>query len=77
VGDFCVENLVRAIEKLHRLARAHTQHAADVVGSILAEGNFTARLNTFWVMDAGNAHVLDPFRLPPGTAGRMLTMALV
>ena len=34
-----VEHLVAAVEQLQRLAGAHAQHAADVVGGVLAEGD--------------------------------------
>ena len=54
--NFRVENLVGAVEQLNRLACPHAQHAANVIGGIVRQGDFAASGNQFRVIDARNTH---------------------
>ena len=54
--DFRVENLVRTVEQLYCLTCAHAQHAANVVGGVIRQGDFAACGNQFRMVNAGNAH---------------------
>ncbi|MGU0055782.1 hypothetical protein ACVXG7_06660 [Enterobacter hormaechei] len=46
--NFSVENLIRAVKELNRLACTHAQHAAYMVCGIIRQGDFAA-----WVISSG------------------------
>ena len=54
--NFSVENLIRAVKELNRLACTHAQHAAYMVCGIIRQGDFAAWGNQFRVIDARDAH---------------------
>lgn len=51
-----VEHLVAAVEQLQRLAGAHAQHAADVVGGVFAQGDLRPIGQRLRMVNAGYAH---------------------